>query len=107
MFKFKNSSSKKSVSFALALIITSFLYGQQLVSISPAFASAADNNVVITYDASLGNAGLLGEASIYAHTGVITSSSTSGSDWKYVIAGWGVNLPKALLTRIGTAINTL
>jgi 1,4-alpha-glucan branching enzyme len=103
MFKFKNSSSKKSVSFALALIITSFLYGQQLVSISPAFASAADNNVVITYDASLGNAGLLGEASIYAHTGVITSSSTSGSDWKYVIAGWGVNLPKALLIRIGTS----
>lgn len=77
-------------------------YGQ-IVTMSPTFATADDNNVVLTYDASQGTAGLLGESSIYAHTGVITDKSTSSSDWKYVIAGWTTNLPKALLTRIGTS----
>ncbi|MES2728127.1 MAG: alpha-amylase family glycosyl hydrolase [Bacteroidota bacterium] len=75
----------------------------QVVTISPAFATADDNNVVITFDASLGNAGLLGESTIYAHTGVITDKSTSGSDWKYVLTDWSTNLPKALLTRVGSS----
>jgi len=74
----------------------------QIVTMSPTFATSNDNNVVLTYDASKGTAGLLGESTIYAHTGVITDKSTSSSDWKYVIAGWTTNLPKALLTRIGT-----
>lgn len=75
----------------------------QLVTINPPFATANDNGVVITYDASQGSGGLLGENAIYAHTGVITSASTSGSDWRYVIATWTTNLPKALLTRIGSS----
>jgi len=75
----------------------------QLVTINPPFATANDNGVVITYDASQGSGGLLGENTIYAHTGVITSASTSGSDWRYVIATWTTNLPKALLTRIGSS----
>jgi 1,4-alpha-glucan branching enzyme len=75
----------------------------QLVTINPPFATADDNGVVITFDASQGSGGLLGENTIYAHTGVITSASTSGSDWRYVIANWTTNLPKALLTRIGTS----
>jgi 1,4-alpha-glucan branching enzyme len=75
----------------------------QPVSINPPFATANDNGVVITYDASQGSAGLLGENTIYAHTGVITSASTSGSDWRYVLTNWTTNLPKALLTRVGTS----
>jgi 1,4-alpha-glucan branching enzyme len=75
----------------------------QLVAINPPFATADDNGVVITYDASQGSGGLLGENTIYAHTGVITSASTSGSDWRYVLTNWTTNLPKALLTRIGTS----
>jgi len=73
------------------------------VTINPPFATDTDTNVVIIYDASLGNAGLLGEATIYAHTGVITDKSTSTTDWKYVVANWNTNLPKALLTRIGSS----
>lgn len=93
----------KSFKLFLALVISTCLHAQNLISISPEFATVNDNSVSITYDASLGNAGLLGEASIYAHTGVITSSSSSGSDWKYVIAPWATNLPKALLTRVGSS----
>jgi 1,4-alpha-glucan branching enzyme len=90
----------------LAVIILLGLWGkvlaQQIVSISPPFATANSNNVVLTYDASQGNAGLLGQSVIYAHTGVITNLSTTSSDWKYVLTNWTTNLPKALLARVGT-----
>lgn len=96
---------KYILGFAI-LLLANFAFAQ--VTMNPPFATDADNNVVITYDASQGNAGLLGESTIYAHTGVITDKSTSSTDWKYVIAGWSTNTTKALLTRIGsTNIYTL
>lgn len=56
--------------------------------------------VRIVFDASQGTAGLkdyTGE--VYAHTGVITDKSTSGSDWKYAPA-WGDNSARYKLTRL-------
>jgi 1,4-alpha-glucan branching enzyme len=88
--------------FLLVFLFLS-LQAQQLITVSPEFATVNDNNVIVTFDASQGNAGLIGTSSIYAHTGVITSLSTSNTDWKYVIATWTTNLPKALLTRIGSS----
>ena len=44
---------------------------------------------------------------VYAHTGVITDLSTGGSDWKYVIATWSTNLPKAKLTKVSANVYTL
>jgi 1,4-alpha-glucan branching enzyme len=89
-------------SLLLSLFFSLSVFAQEIVILSPAFASASDNNVSITYDASMGNAGLLGQSTIYAHTGVITDLSTSSSDWKYVLTNWTTNLPKALLTRVGS-----
>jgi len=57
----------------------------QLLSWTPEFFG--DNaNITITMDASLGNRGLFGHTAsdVYVHTGVITSASTTPSDWKYV-----------------------
>ncbi|MEI7978669.1 MAG: alpha-amylase family glycosyl hydrolase [Bacteroidota bacterium] len=84
------------------LIITVLPLKSQIVSINPTFATSETNNVVLTFNADQGTAGLLGQSTIYAHTGVITNLSTSSSDWKYVLTNWTTNLPKALLTRIGT-----
>lgn len=53
-------------------------------------------NVVIYYHADQGNLGLLNLPSstpVYAHSGVITNLSTSGSDWKYAPT-WGDNSEK-------------
>lgn len=73
----------------------------QLISSDPALPTA-DDFVTITFDASLGSGGLAGyQGDVYAHTGVITDESSSPSDWKYVIAGWGVNVPECKMTRIG------
>ena len=71
----------------------------QLISADPAFP-VQSKPVVITFDASLGNKGLMGyTGDVYAHTGVITSESADGTDWKHA-PGWGDNAPKYKLTRI-------
>jgi 1,4-alpha-glucan branching enzyme len=99
---------QKGYSFKLLLLLLlisyhSFKLNAQIVTISPGFATAETNNVTLTFNADLGTAGLLNQSVIYAHTGVITNLSTSSSDWKYVLTNWTTNLPKALLTRVGTS----
>jgi 1,4-alpha-glucan branching enzyme len=58
----------------------------QLLSVMPSFPK--DNaTIIITADCTKGNKGLMDYANpgdVYVHTGVITSSSNSSSDWKYV-----------------------
>ena len=44
--------------------------------------------VTIVYDATMGNGGMIGATQCYAHTGLITSASSSDSDWKNVIGSW-------------------
>lgn len=44
--------------------------------------------IVITYDATRGNGGMVGATKCYAHTGLITSASSSDTDWKNVVGGW-------------------
>ncbi|PKP52331.1 MAG: alpha-amylase [Bacteroidetes bacterium HGW-Bacteroidetes-1] len=79
----------------------------QLISAEPPFPTD-QQQVVITFDATEGNAGLEGySGDVYAHTGVITNNSSSGSDWKYVVANWGVNIPETKMTRISTNLYTL
>ncbi|WP_372773270.1 alpha-amylase family glycosyl hydrolase [Mangrovibacterium sp.] len=77
------------------------------ITTTPAFPTE-DRAVTITFDASQGTGGLANyTGDVYAHTGVITDQSTSGSDWKYVIADWNVNIDKAKMTRISTNIYQL
>jgi len=88
------------------IFVVSFLFSTQLfaqvVTTSPAFPTA-DDEITITFDATKGNAGLMGyTGDVYAHTGVITNLSTGGGDWKYVKAGWTTNTEAAKLTRIAT-----
>ncbi len=74
--------------------------GLSLVSTEPPFP-LEDSEVVITFNAELGNGGLAGyNDDVYAHTGVITNLSTSTSDWKYVKTEWGENTPDTKLTLI-------
>jgi len=73
----------------------------QVVSSIPVFPTISDSIVVI-FNAAEGNGGLAGYTGndVYAHTGVITASSSGPGDWRYVVAPWSVNLPKCRLTRI-------
>jgi len=88
-----------STFFSLIITIASMA---QLISADPALPTENDQ-VVITYNSALGSGGLTGYTDdIYAHTGVITSNSSSGSDWKYVKAGWNENIPACKLTMVGS-----
>lgn len=74
--------------------------GINLISAQPVFPQA-DEPVIITFNAELGNGGLAGhDGDVYAHTGVITSESTSTSDWKYVKTEWGENTDDTKLERL-------
>jgi len=88
---------------SLILLLLLFKAGvSQIVTAVPALPT--DNqSVTLTYDATKGTAGLMGYAGdVYAHIGVITDKSTSSTDWKYVVAAWGVNVDKAKMTKTAT-----
>lgn len=82
------------------LALFSSVWGQ-VVRTEPVFPTENDS-VRIVFDASQGNAGLAGySGDIWAHTGVITDKSQSGTDWKYVIAPWATNTDKTKMTSLG------
>ncbi len=87
--------------FLSALVIflsqTSF---SQVIWTVPAFPTKYDD-VTVYFDATQGNRALEGfTGDVYAHTGVITSESINGSDWKYVIGNWGTADSRVLMTRV-------
>jgi glycosidase len=61
-----------------------------------------NQTITITFRADFGNMGLMDYAGddVYAHTGVITDKSTSGSDWQHVKAEWTSNTTACKLTKI-------
>ena len=89
---------------ALFMGLVGFL-NAQIVSISPAFPTENDL-VTITFDASQGSGGLIGESQVYGHFGVITSASSSNTDWRHVVGNWGVADPTTAMTNIGNNKHT-
>ena len=85
--------------FILWMLIPSYLFSQ-VVEVVPVFPKVTDN-VTITFNATEGNGALTGISPVYAHAGLITSASTSPTDWKYVQGTWGTPDPKVLMTNLG------
>ncbi|MFZ0472251.1 MAG: alpha-amylase family glycosyl hydrolase [Bacteroidales bacterium] len=92
--------------FILLLLGTFVTLDAQVITVNPVFPTSSDA-VVITFNADKGNMGLKDYAGddVYAHTGVITDQSSGG--WKYVVAEWGTNLPKAKLIKVSANVYTL
>ncbi len=81
----------------LFILVAPFVYAQS-VSTNPAIPTA-DNALTITFDATGSELeGYTGD--VYAHTGVLTTASTSNTDWKHVIGSWGNNTTQPQLTRL-------
>ncbi|MHC1707767.1 MAG: alpha-amylase family glycosyl hydrolase [Bacteroidales bacterium] len=100
---------KRILLLVYIVLIVSFLYNRasgQIV-VTPATPNDLDS-ISVVFNATMGNGGLAGyTGDIYAHTGVITNLSANNSDWKYVKAGWGVNIPECKLTQIGSDLYQL
>jgi 1,4-alpha-glucan branching enzyme len=90
----------KKIIFSLLVFLFSLsIFSQQLVTTTPTFiAQNFAGEVEVIFDATQGNAALVGSATCYAHTGVIL---TSGPGWKKAPV-WLDNAPKYQLTSIGT-----
>ncbi|MBP1664072.1 MAG: alpha amylase catalytic region [Bacteroidetes bacterium] len=95
---------KKTTLLTLFCFVFSLTSWAQIITSNPAFVTKDYNGVIeITYDATLGTAGLkdyTGADGVYAHTGVITNVSTSDTDWKHAPT-WGDNSAKYKLTSLG------
>lgn len=101
----KKCFCKRYFVLTLALVLSNMAFGQVSTLPSPAIES---QSIKITFDASQGSAGLSGySGDVYAHIGLITNLSTSGSDWKYVKSDWGTNKPECKMTKIGGNTYTL
>ena len=72
----------------------------QILDIDPVFPTV-DDTITVIYNATEGNAALVGVSPVYAHAGLITSTSTTPSDWKFVQGNWGTADPKVLMEDLG------
>ncbi|HLO37818.1 MAG TPA: hypothetical protein VK173_04990, partial [Lacibacter sp.] len=85
----------------------SFFLNAQLLTWSPPFPVENDpsQTLVITVDATKGNQGLLNytpATDVYVHIGVITTKSTSSTDWRYAPFQWGTTTAAANAPSSGT-----
>lgn len=91
---------KLSVLITLISLMASIGFSQ-VITVNPPLPND-QISVEIIFDATQGSGGLAGyTGDVYAHTGVITNLSTGLTDWKYVKAGWGENIPECKLTSLG------
>ncbi|MBN1144537.1 MAG: T9SS type A sorting domain-containing protein [Bacteroidales bacterium] len=91
----------KKVYIVLSILAIASRAISQVVTTDPVLPSD-ELPVTITFYSDEGNKGLMDYAGddVYAHTGVITDSSTSLSGWRYVKAAWTSNIAACKLTKI-------
>lgn len=94
----------KRITILLLVSVNMLSAGAQLLSWTPDFPKDNDN-LSITMDATKGNQGLLNystPADVYVHIGLITSASTSATDWKYAKFTWATTPTEARATYLGS-----
>jgi glycosidase len=97
---------KKWIFFGWLIGIGISTLSAQVVTTDPAFAT--ENDVVTVYfHADQGNGALDGYVPIYAHTGVITSNSSSPTDWQHVVGNWGTPDPEVLMTFVSPNVHKI
>ena len=88
-------------SLLIGALVASTAASAQVVWTNPAFPSA-DDQVTLYYDATQGNGELSGIIPVYIHTGLITSASSSPTDWQYVNMPWASTDPQWAMSYEGT-----
>ncbi|OEK01754.1 hypothetical protein BFP97_09600 [Roseivirga sp. 4D4] len=86
-----------SLSIILLLITTSVSMGQ-IVTLEPSNANG-EQEIKLIFDATQGDAGLVGASKVYVHTGVVTDSP-NGTAWTFVKGNWGADDGIGLMTKV-------
>lgn len=96
----------KKVSALWCLLFCITVSQAQLLSWTPDFAiDGSSTNIVVTMDASYGNKGLYNQTpvtDVYVHIGVITTKSTSPTNWQYSKFTWGTTTAAAQCSSLGS-----
>jgi len=88
----------KSLLCAFSMLLCTLVCAQ--VTTNPSsIANGYTGQIVITFDPNQGNGGMKGATKCYAHTGLITSASTSDDDWKYCFMSWRDENAKTAMTK--------
>ena len=91
----------KKLTLLLLSVLALSAYAQ--VTTEPAIIQKGyDGEITIIFNPNEGNKGMVGATKCYAHTGLITSASSSDGDWKNVVEEWRKNTTKTQLTKDGT-----
>lgn len=97
---------KKITLLFLLLGIVPLSFGQ-VISSDPSLPTS-NEAITLYFHADEGTGGLADySGDIYAHIGLITSESSSSSDWKYVKAEWSENIPACKLTKVSINLYSL
>ncbi|HEX3024424.1 MAG TPA: hypothetical protein VHP12_04370, partial [Chitinophagaceae bacterium] len=94
------------INFLIVFCFLALTGNAQLLSWSPLFITDTTSTVTITCDATQGNQGLNNytpTSDVYVHIGLITSSSTSSSNWLHVpsFSAWGTTNSQIQATYLG------
>ncbi len=74
--------------FTLIMCLVALASMAQLTVTPNPVDSGYTGQIVIIFDATRGNGGMVGAKQCYAHTGLITAASKNTGDWKNVIGSW-------------------
>ena len=94
----------KKVCLLIVTLIATLCSYAQLLKTTPEFVQDNNNNIDIVCDGNFGNKAILNyspTSDMYVHIGVITSLSTSGTDWKYVKYAWNAPGADRICTYLG------
>ncbi len=91
---------KRLLGVLSVLMLCIFINAQ--VTTEPAFITKGyKGEIVVIFDPAAGNAGMADATACYAHTGLITSKSKDGGDWKYANEKWRGGEDKYKMTKDG------
>ena len=99
LYKLFNNMKKLTL---LLLSVFALTAVAQVTTIPAIIQKGYDGEVTIIFNPNEGNKGMAGATKCYAHTGLITSASSSDGDWKNVVEGWRANTSKTQLTQDGS-----
>ena len=84
-----------------SVLFSAFSYGQNFVTLTPEHPSIYDT-LIIRFNAAEGNKGLMNHSgAVYMHSGLITGSSASPTDWRYQVGIWGSDDQPTMMTKTG------
>lgn len=90
----------RKITLFLSLVFATIAMAQ-VTTVPGIIQKGYDGKVTIIFNPYEGNKGMVGATECYAHTGIITKSSTNDSDWKYVVDAWCGKAPKTKMTKEG------